>query len=108
MMLGSPTVFLSLNGTGELRFNLRKGHNGNATFALQVLKRSTLNVFSTFAVKPRPESGLDCLICATFARQRIDLPQGAGVYKVVSPPSSSFLKMELLDLELVMVSRVAK
>jgi len=30
----------------------------------------TLNVFRTFASMPRPEYGLDCLICATFARQR--------------------------------------
>ena len=29
---------------------------------------------SGFAVKPRPESGLDCLTCATFCRQRYSKP----------------------------------
>jgi len=32
--------------------------------------RTNYNVLRTFAVKPRPESGLDWLICAAFARQR--------------------------------------
>ena len=27
--------------------------------------------FSDIALKPRPESGVDCLVCATFARQRV-------------------------------------
>jgi hypothetical protein len=31
---------------------------------------TTQNAATTFALKPRPESGLDCLVCATFARQR--------------------------------------
>ena len=31
-------------------------------------KGTTLNVLRTFPAKPRPESGLDCLMCATFAR----------------------------------------
>jgi len=30
----------------------------------------TRKVFRTFTSGPRPESGLDCLICAEFARQR--------------------------------------
>jgi len=29
------------------------------------------NVFKNLTGKPRPESGLDCLICADFARQRL-------------------------------------
>ena len=28
------------------------------------------NVLKTCAIEPRPESGLDCLVCAIFARQR--------------------------------------
>ena len=31
---------------------------------------TTQKVLRTFNRKPRPESGLDCLTCATFARQR--------------------------------------
>ena len=32
------------------------------------------NVSTTFTWKPRPECGLDCLVCAIFARQRPPLP----------------------------------
>ena len=33
-------------------------------------RKSTSRVLSYFAWQPRPESGLDCLICTEFARQR--------------------------------------
>ena len=37
---------------------------------LQREEGTTSNVPRTFTRKPRPESGLDCLTCSTFARQR--------------------------------------
>ena len=37
--------------------------------------REKLNPFRTFTGKSRPESGLDCLMCAIFARQRSTPPQ---------------------------------
>ena len=39
---------------------------------------TTLMVLGTFTRKPRPESGLGCLTCAEFARQRLVIKVGAS------------------------------
>ena len=42
-------------------------------------RRNNLNGFQDFSLKPRPESGLDCLICGIVARQRSKEPWQPGV-----------------------------
>ena len=42
-----------------------------------------LNVLRSFTYTPRPESGRDCLICATFAWKGACLDELAGVRSVV-------------------------
>ena len=38
-------------------------------------KATTLKGLRTFSCKPGPESGLDCLTCAMFARRRVRTKQ---------------------------------
>ena len=41
------------------------------TTSLSSVKETTGNAGRTFTCKPRPEFGVDCIICATLARQRL-------------------------------------
>ena len=55
------------------------------------------NVSRTFAVKPRPESGLDCLICAVFDRQRAASTRfGSYAFKMVKAVDSTFAVLNSL------------
>jgi len=60
----------------------------NITCPLSSEEGTRLNVFWTFTSKPRPESGLDCLMCAKFARQRLaeKVLQGYLAHKITAPP----------------------
>jgi len=54
---------------------------------------TTYKLLMTFTIEPRPDSGLDCLICAEFARQcrpdrdavqRGCIPRRAGLYLLMA------------------------
>ena len=56
-------------GTCRWLFLDRRSRGLAAEVPLSSEMGTTCNVLSTVALEPRPESGRDCLICATFARQ---------------------------------------
>ena len=66
----SPSLSLSLSLSLVNRAVQEFDRDRPGTLALPYFKGTPLNILKTFTSKQRPERGLDCLICATFARHR--------------------------------------
>ena len=86
LLLSAPTVALSLNGTGELRYELRRGHNGNATFSLQAAhangydNSTTLSAPVNFSMEVLPVN----------SQPTFSVPPELVVYMHQYPPAAIF------------------